>query len=148
MKKMPNWVIHGKWTDKAKIDRLIANYVNQNIDYGTEWAFSNEARSNIDEEETNASRQLKFFYQKDLEKQYSKEKMYVKAFYIHHLLDFFKETRLNLNDLDLVFAKFLNNKVQSEIMDENGNCINFMDELNEIFALFKEHQLELIEDLL
>jgi hypothetical protein len=145
---MPNWVIHDKWTDKAKIDRLIANYVNQNIDYGTEWAFSNEARSNIDEEETNVSRQLKFFYQKDQEKQYSKEKMYVRAFYIHHLLDFFKETRLNLNDLDLVFAKFLNNKVQSEIMDENGNCINFMDELNEIFALFKEHQLELIEDLL
>ena len=145
---MPNWVIHSKWTDKAKIDRLIANYVNQNIDYGTEWAFSKEARNNINEEETNASRQLKFFYKKDLEKQYSNENMYVKAFYIHHLLDFLKETRLSVRDLDIVFANFLKKKVQSEIIDENGDCINFMKEINEIFALLKENQDELIEDLI
>jgi len=145
---MPNWVIHGKWTDKAKIDRLIANYVNQNIDYGTEWAFSKDARSNSDEEESNASRQLKFFYKKDLEKQYSNEKMYVKAFYIHHLLDFLKETRLNVRDLNIVFAKFLKKKVQSDIFDENGESINFMKEINEIFALIKDNQDELIEDLL
>ncbi|MHA1106158.1 MAG: hypothetical protein ACTSPN_10645 [Promethearchaeota archaeon] len=145
---MPNWVIHGKWTDKAKIDRLIANYVNQNIDYGTEWAFSKEARNNIDEEESNASRQLKFFYKKDIEKHYSNEKLYVKAFYIHHLLDFLKETRLNARDLDIVFVKFLKKKVPSEIIDENGDCINFMKEINEIFALLKENQDELIENLL
>ncbi|MBY9017514.1 MAG: hypothetical protein KGD66_01670 [Candidatus Lokiarchaeota archaeon] len=145
---MPNWVIHSKWTDKAKIDRLIANYVNQNIDYGTEWAFSKEARNNGDEEESNASRQLKFFYKKDIEKQYSNEKLYVKAFYMHHLLDFLKETRLNTRDLDIVFAKFLNKKVQSEIIDENGDYINFMNEINEIFALLKENQDKLIEDLL
>ena len=145
---MPNWVIHGKWTEKAKIDRLIANYVNQNIDYGTEWAFSKDARSNSDEEESNASRQLKFFYKKDLEKQYSNEKMYVKAFYIHHLLDFLKETRLNVRDLDIVFAKFLKKKVQSDIIDENGESISFMKEINEIFVLVKDNQDELIEDLL
>ncbi|MCJ7650819.1 MAG: hypothetical protein MUP85_19585 [Candidatus Lokiarchaeota archaeon] len=145
---MPNWVIHGKWTDKAKIDRLIANYVNQNIDYGTEWAFSKDARSNSDEEESNASRQLKFFYKKDLEKQYSNEKMYVKAFYIHHLLNFLKETRLNVRDLDIVFAKFLKKKVQSDIIDENGESISFMKEINEIFVLVKDNQDELIEDLL
>lgn len=145
---MPNWVIHSKWTDKAKIDRLIANYVNQNIDYGTEWAFSKEARNNINEEETNASRQLKFFYKKDLEKQYSNENMYVKAFYIHHLLDFLKETRLSVRDFDIVLANFLKKKVQSEIIDENGDCINFMNEINEIFVLLKENQDELIEDLI
>jgi len=145
---MPNWVIHSKWTDKAKIDRLIANFVNQNIDYGTEWAFSKDARNNSDEEESNASRQLKFFYKKDLEKQYSNEKMYVKAFYIHHLLDFLKETRLNVRDLNIVFAKFLKKKVQSDIFDENGESINFMKEINEIFALIKDNQDELIEDLL
>ncbi len=145
---MPNWVIHSKWTDKAKIDRLIANYVNQNIDYGTEWAFSKEARNNVDEEESNASRQLKFFYKKDIEKQYSNEKLYVKAFYMHHLLDFLKETRLNSRVLEIIFTKFLKKKVQSEIIDENGDCINFMKEINEIFALLKENQDELIEDLL
>ncbi|MBY9004847.1 MAG: hypothetical protein KGD73_12800 [Candidatus Lokiarchaeota archaeon] len=144
---MPNWVVHSKWTDKAKIDRSIANFVNQNIDYGTEWAFTEEARNIIDEEETNTSRQLKFFYKKDLEKQYSNEKMYVKAFYIHHLLDFLKETRLNVRDLDKIFPKFLNKKVQSEIIDENGDCIDFMNEINEIFTLLKENQNELIEDL-
>ncbi|MHA1671652.1 MAG: hypothetical protein ACTSV5_13920 [Promethearchaeota archaeon] len=144
---MPNWNIHGKWTDKAKIDRLIANIVNQNIDYGTEWAFSKEARKNIDKEESNTSRQLKFFYKKDLEKKYSNEKLYVKAFYIHHLLDFLKETRLNVQDLDIIFEKFLEKKVPSEIIYENGESINFMKELNEIFILFKENKDELIEDL-
>jgi len=145
---MPNWIMHSKWTDKANIDRLIANYVNQNIDYGTEWAFSEESRNNIDKEETNTSRQLKFFYQKDLEKQYSNEKMYVKAFYIHHLLDFLKETRLNIRDFDIVFAKFLKKKVPSEIVDEKGECINFMKEIDEIFSLFNENYDELLEDLL
>jgi hypothetical protein len=140
--------MHSKWTDKANIDRLIANYVNQNIDYGTEWAFSEESRNNIDKEETNTSRQLKFFYQKDLEKQYSNEKMYVKAFYIHHLLDFLKETRLNIRDFDIVFAKFLKKKVPSEIVDEKGECINFMKEIDEIFSLFNENYDELLEDLL
>jgi len=145
---MPNWIMHSKWTDKANIDRLIANYVNQNIDYGTEWAFSEESRNSIDEEETNISRQLKFFYQKDLEKHYSNEKMYVKAFYIHHLLDFLKETRLNIRDFDIVFAKFLKKKVPSEIVDEKGECINFMKEIDEIFSLFNENYDELLEDLL
>jgi len=145
---MPNWVMHDKWTDKANIDPLIANYVNQNIDYGTEWAFSEESRNSIDEEETNISRQLKFFYQKDLEKHYSNEKMYVKAFYIHHLLDFLKETRLNIRDFDIVFAKFLKKKVPSEIVDEKGECINFMKEIDEIFSLFNENYDELLEDLL
>ena len=145
---MPNWVIHSKWTDKAKIDRLIANYVNQNIDYGTEWAFSEDARNNINEEESNASRQLKFFYKKDLEKQYSNEKLYVKAFYIHHLLDFLKETRLNVRDLDIIFAKFLKEKVQSEIINEKRESITFMKEINEIFTLLKENLDELIEDLI
>ncbi len=145
---MPNWVIHSKWTDKANIDRLIANYVNQNIDYGTEWAFSEESRNSIDEEETNTSRQLKFFYQKDLDKQYSNEKMYVKAFYIHHLLDFLKETRLSVRDFDIIFANFLKKKVPSEIIDEKGECINFMKEIDEIFSLFNENYDELLEDLL
>jgi len=145
---MPNWVMHDKWTDKANIDPLIANYVNQNIDYGTEWAFSEESRNSIDEEETNISRQLKFFYQKDLEKHYSNEKMYVKAFYIHHLLDFLKETRLSVRDFDIIFANFLKKKVPSEIIDEKGECINFMKEIDEIFSLFNENYDELLEDLL
>ncbi len=72
---------------------------------------------------------------------------YVKAFFLHHLLDFFRETRVNINDIDLVFEKFLQKKVIIEITDSEGNKINFQEEINEIFELLKGNIKELYEDL-
>ncbi|MFW9971103.1 MAG: hypothetical protein ACFFDF_12990 [Candidatus Odinarchaeota archaeon] len=66
---------------------------------------------------------------------------------MHHLLDFFKETRVNIYDIDLVFEKFLQNKVILEINDQNGNKIDFGKDLDEIFKLVKDNKKELYEDI-
>jgi hypothetical protein len=92
-------------------------------------------------------RQLKFFYQKDLEKKYTKNFIYIKAYYLHHLLDYFKETRIDISNIDLVFEKFLQEKVVNEFVDECGRRINFQNELNDIFLLLKENREELFNDL-
>lgn len=144
---MPNWVIHNKWTDKAGIDRLIANFVDKNIDYGTEWAFDSKFKKFFDDDDTIILRQLKFFHYKDLEKKYSEENLYVKAFYLHHLLDFFMETRINIYDIQLVFQEFLTRKVVIDFTDKDGRIINFKKELNEIFDLLMNNKEELFIDL-
>ena len=72
---------------------------------------------------------------------------YVKAFILHHLLDYFRETRVNINDINLVFEKFLQNKVIIEISDSKGNKIDFQKEMGEIFNLLRDNKNELYEDL-
>lgn len=121
--------------------------MDKNIDYGTEWAFNDKFRDLFDEDDNIILRQLKFFHYKDLEKQYSKENLYVKAFYLHHLLDFFMETRVNIYDIEQVFQKFLEKKVVIEFIDKKGKKINFQKEINEIFQLLAENKEELYIDL-
>jgi hypothetical protein len=53
----------------------------------------------------------------------------VKACYLHHLLDYFKETHVNLHNLELVFQKFLEQKELSEIVFNNEKLISFEKEL-------------------
>ena len=72
---------------------------------------------------------------------------YVKAFYLHHLLDYFRETRVSINDIDLVFEKFLQNKVTFEITDFNLNILNFQEVIEEVFKLVKDNKKELYDDL-
>jgi hypothetical protein len=121
--------------------------VDKNLDYGTEWAFNDKVRDLFHEDDDIILRQLKFFHYKDLEKQYSKENLYIKAFYLHHLLDFFMETRVNIYDIEQVFQKFLEKKVVTEFIDKKGKKINFQKEINEIFHLLKENKEELYIDL-
>ena len=144
---MPNWYVHNKWTEKAGIDPLIANFVNTNIDYGTEWAFSENEQKGEDIDEPISLRQLKFFYKKDVEKKYDNDFLYVKAYYLHHLLDFMKETRLNLDDLDEFFKNFVKKKVFLEFINENKKTISFKKQLKEIQDLVRKNQNELIQDL-
>ena len=66
---------------------------------------------------------------------------------MHHLLDFFKETHVNINDIELVFKKFLRNKVIIEITDSEGKKINFQKDIEEIFKLLKDNKNELYEDI-
>jgi len=144
---IPNWIIHNKWTDKAGIERSIAHYVDRNIDYATQWIEEVDDSNSKIYDERIVIRQLKHFYNKDLENKASDEKMYVKAFYIHHLLDYFRETRFDTQDLDLIFKKFLQEKVTVEINKDNRNKINFQKEIQSIFDLFRNHKDQLLTDL-
>jgi len=92
-------------------------------------------------------RQLKYLYQKDLKKKYDKENLYVKAYYLHHLLDYFRETRFDISNIELVFEKFLEDKVVIEFSDRSGKTINFQNELDELFQLLRENKQELYNDL-
>ena len=86
--------------------------------------------------------QLKFFYVK------GKENIdYIKALFLHHLLDFFKETYIDVNNIELVFDKFLKDKIIIEIPDSEGKLVNFKEELNEIFQLLRRNRQELLYDI-
>ncbi|MFW9771610.1 MAG: hypothetical protein ACFFFB_16195 [Candidatus Heimdallarchaeota archaeon] len=121
--------------------------MDRNIDYGTEWTFNEKLKHLFDEEDSIVLKQLKFFHYKDLEKKYSKEQSYVKAFYLHHLLDFFMETRVNIYNIQQVFHEFLERKVVIEFTDKNGEIINFQKQVNGIFNLLLENKGELYLDL-
>jgi len=117
--------------------------VNRTIDYGSNWTIYQEDKLDFENHNDNILfQQLRYFNEKEQNK-----KGYIKALYLHHLLDFFKETYVNIYDLDLVFEKFLQNKVIVEIIDHNGNKTNFQEEINEIFQLLKENKEQLFADL-
>ena len=120
--------------------------MNQHIDYGSSWAFNNEF-NNFNKNDSPIEKQLKFFYHKDQKKKYSSEKLYVKAFYLHHLLDYFRETRFDLCNLDLIFEEYKRKKVISEIITDKGNRINFKNEINAIFQVILKNKDELYSDL-
>ena len=97
--------------------------------------------------ESVAIQQLRFFYQKDLNNEKDDLNSYVKAFYLHHLLDYFRETRVNVKDIDLVFENFLLEKVKPEIVNNKGIKISFLREIQQIFNLLKKNKKELYSDL-
>ncbi len=72
---------------------------------------------------------------------------YVKAFYLHLLLDYFRETRVNINNIDLVFENFLLEKIGPEIVNNKGIKISFFNEIQQIFNLLKKNKKELYSDL-
>ena len=49
--------------------------------------------------------------------------------------------------MDLVFEKFLQDKIQDEIIDSDGKKTNFQDDIQEIFNLLRENKDELYADL-
>ncbi|MFW9897863.1 MAG: hypothetical protein ACFFDO_01210 [Candidatus Thorarchaeota archaeon] len=98
------------------------------------------------ENERIIDRQLKYFYLMDKEKKFSNENLYIKAYYLHHLLDYFTETRIDINNIELVFKKFLEDKVIVELSD-SGKTINFRKEIKEIFQLLRENKQDLYDDL-
>jgi len=90
---------------------------------------------------------LHFFHQKDLENEKDNKNSYVKAFYLHHLLDYFRETRINIYDIDLVFKNFLLEKIGPEIVNRKGFKNSFFNEIQQIFNLLKKNKKELYSDL-
>ncbi len=117
--------------------------VNRSLDYGFNWMFSQNYDIESEKESDNkVFQQINYFYEKEKNK-----KGYIKALFLHHLLDFFKETNVNIYDLDLVFSKFLEQKIISEIINSEGKKVAFHEEINEIFALIRINKEELYEDL-
>lgn len=138
---MPNWFVHMDWAQKARIPKKIAEFVNRSIDYGSDWVNNTiSGRSNIDE--SPFYHQLVYFYDKDHD-----HRNYVKAYYLHHLLDFFKETNVDVRRLDLVFETFLQKKAVVEIRNPHGQRVKFNKLLEDIFQLLRENKTQLLEDL-
>jgi len=139
--------VHSKWAKKAGIDAFIADFVNRHIDYGTSWAF-NEGENDFSSEEYESAvaKQLNFFHQKDLEEQ-NNHTSYVKAFYLHHLLDYFKETRINIYEINAVFDQFLKEKIETETINNEGDKVNFSKEIHKIFDFLRKNKEELYSDL-
>ena len=119
-----------KKLDDKFIDYIITKYNNNGFN---QFEFKNESI---------IIQQLKYFYEKDKNK-----KGYIKALYLHHLLDFFKETYVNIYNLDLVFEKFLENKVVVEMNDSKGKKIIFQEDIDAIFDLVRKNKEELFKDL-
>jgi len=94
-----------------------------------------------------AIQQLRFFHQKDLEHEEDTQNSYIKACYLHHLLDYFRETRVNIKDIDLVFENFLIEKIGPEIVNNKGIKISFLSDIQQIFDLLKKNKDELLSDL-
>jgi hypothetical protein len=141
---IPNWFIHTEWAKKAGIEVGIANSVNRAIDYGFNWSSFDDHKdgNNHKENEKVIFKQLLYFYEKS-----KNPESYIKACYLHHLLDFFKETHVDINNLNLVFQKFLENKVISEIVDSQGRNVDFRPIISEIFQLIEQNKKKLYQDL-
>jgi hypothetical protein len=141
---IPNWFVHTEWAKKAGIDIEIANSVNRTIDYGFNWSSFDDQKDGTKhrENEKVIFKQLLHFYEKT-----KHPEKYIKACYLHHLLDFFKETHVNIYDLNLVFQKFLENKVISEIIDSQGENVDFKPIISEIFQLIEQNAKKLYQDL-
>lgn len=117
--------------------------MNRALDYGFIWVKYKENDVAIEQNNENIIfQQLNYFHEKE-----KKKKGYIKALYLHHLLDFFKETYVNIRNIDLVYEKFLQDKVLVEISDSDGLSINFQDDINEIFKLIRENKEEVYNDL-
>ncbi len=117
--------------------------MNRIIDYSFNWMFHNEENIEFNEKiETKVYQQLKYFYEK------KKSKEYIRGVYLHHLLDFFKETHVDIRDIDLVFERFLRDKVVCEISNSEGIVVNFQEEINEVFQVIRENKEELYKDLM
>ncbi|MHA1842637.1 MAG: hypothetical protein ACTSWE_00040 [Promethearchaeota archaeon] len=133
---------------KAGIDALVSDIVNRFIDYGAHCGLSDpEDPHYYNENDPTPLRQLKYFYKKDKEKNFSSQYIYVKALYLHHLLDFFRETRTCIYDFDSVFHEFLLKKIPPCLSLNTLEITSFTREINDIFSLLKNNKKEFLEDL-
>ena len=121
--------------------------MNRNIDYGTSWAFI-ESRDDfsVEEYKSNMAKQLIYFHQQDIDGG-NGHNSHIKAFFLHHLLDYFKETRINISNINAVFEIFLKEKIEIEIITNSGKKVNFLNEIHQIFDFLRKNKEELYSDL-
>ena len=66
---------------------------------------------------------------------------------MHHLLDYFKETRINIYEINAVFDQFLREKIETETTNNKGKKVNFLKEIHQIFDFLRKNKEELYSDL-
>jgi len=109
------------------------------IDYGFNWVFSAK-NENISYNDDPRYLHLIFFYEKDPINKY-----YVKAYYLHQILDHLKETRNR--ELKKALNEFVEKKSLIEIKGPDGQIISFKKELNEILTLLRDNEENLLSDI-
>lgn len=127
-----------KWTEKAGIPEGIANITNRVIDYGFNWVYS--AKSDIKNNDDPRFLHLTYFYEMD-----PINKNYIKAYYLHRVLDHLKETRHK--ELDKALKEFETEKCLTEIERSDGQIITFKKELEEILTLLKQNKRNVLSDI-
>ncbi len=127
-----------KWTEKAGIPEGIAYITNRVIDYGFNWVYS--AKSDIKNNDDPRFLHLTYFYEMD-----PKNKNYIKAYYLHRVLDHLKETRYK--ELDKALKEFETEKCLIEIERPNGPIINFRKEIDGILTLLKDNENKVLADI-
>jgi len=70
---------------------------------------------------------------------------YVKAYYLHLLLDHLKETRFK--EFNKALDEFLNENVLKEITLPDGIVLSFEEPLDEIITFVKDNQGEILNDV-
>lgn len=128
-----------KWAQKAGIPEGIANITNRVIDYGFNWVFSAKSE-NIKNNDDPRFLHLTYFYEMD-----SKNKIYIKAYYLHRVLDHLKETRHK--ELDKALKEFKTEKCLIEIERPNGQIINFRKEIDGILTLLRDNENNVLADI-
>lgn len=127
-----------KWTEKAGIPEGIANITNRVIDYGFNWVYS--AKSDIKNNDDPRFLHLTYFYEMD-----PINKNYIKAYYLHRVLDHLKETRHK--ELDKALKEFETKKCLIEIERPNGQIINFRKEIDGILSLLRDNENKVLADI-
>ena len=84
--------------------------------------------------------ELKYMHDKD-----PVTKEYIKAYYLHLVLDHLKETRHK--DFNKAIDEFMTEKILNEIQLPDGTVISFANELDWILAFVKENQREILDDV-
>lgn len=127
-----------KWAHKAGIPEGIANITNRVIDYGFNWVYS--AKSDIKNNDDPRFLHLTYFYEMD-----PKNKNYIKAYYLHRVLDHLKETRHK--ELGKALKEFETEKCLIEIERPNGQIINFRKEINGILSHLRDNENKVLVDI-
>lgn len=127
-----------KWAHTAGIPEGIANITNRVIDYGFNWVYS--AKSDIKNNDDPRFLHLTYFYEMD-----PKNMNYIKAYYLHRVLDHLKETRHK--ELGKALKEFETEKCLIEIERPNGQIINFRKEIDSILSLLRDNENKVLADI-
>ncbi len=137
---MPNWYIHLKWALKAGVSENVAHVVNRSIDYGASFVFFALKRKHAMENDDRRYHELLYLYEKDPE-----HLEYVKAYYMHFLLDHLKETKKK--ELASALDEYKQEKALLEVILEDGRVVSFLKMVDDLISLLLEHEAEVTADV-
>jgi hypothetical protein len=141
-----------KWACKLGISESVAHVVNRLVDYGSfstyfmaEGVDDDGAIAGYDDDdrtppELHEHVMLKYMYRKD-----PARLEYVKAYYVHLMLDHLKETRHS--DLGEALDEFKCHNELLSIKSRDGAVVSFENVVNEIISFFRVNEREIMNDI-